>query len=165
MSERASLRLTPGELAIKMATRDAVRAAGGQEFVAGEVGRAQSRISEWCSETHPDFMPAHIVAKVEALGAGSPGHPHITHALARAAGGHVRMGEAVDDEILSLAEHLPRIATESSDVIRLLAECFQPGRSLSPRQLKALLREVDQLVNAAMELRDDLTSDEADHEG
>lgn len=84
MTTDRSVTLSPEELALKLATREAVTAAGGQEFVGREVERAQSRISDYGSDHTADFMPVDIVRKVEALGAGKPGHPHITRALARA---------------------------------------------------------------------------------
>ena len=68
MSARRDARLSPADLALKLAFRDAVRAAGGQEFVAGEIGRTQSRVSDWCNANVDEFPPIDIVRRVEALG-------------------------------------------------------------------------------------------------
>lgn len=161
MTAERTIQLSPPELAIKLATEEAVLAAGGQTFVAREVGRSQGRISDWCSTTVAEFMPAHIVRKVEALGAGKPGHPHITAALARAAG--VTLGGAVVDDgrVEGLEEHLPRLATESADVIRALADQMRQQRPISSTQRGRLLAEVKQLLDAAMALHADLAGEDA----
>lgn len=117
-----SVRLTPQQLALKLATRDAVRAGGGQEFVAGETGRAQSRISDYCSPNKECFIPADLIAKLEALGAGSPGHPQITRALARAQGGGFMSGpDALTIDLPNLTDWLAEIVGESGDVLRALS--------------------------------------------
>lgn len=152
MATPRTVRLTPDQLALKAATRAAVKAAGGQDFVANEVGRAQSRISDYCSSTVAEFMPLEIVARVEELGAGSPGHPHITRALAR------RQGDMVLDctdggECYPLARLLAEVAGESSDVIRVLAEgagspdaAARSIEGMSPQQKAELARELDGLM-------------------
>lgn len=125
MSTDRTQRLSPNELALKLACREAVKAAGGQEFVAGETGRAQSRISDYCSQNTREFMPVDVLRKVEALSAGAPGHPHVTRALARAQGGaFVPLpdgGGQVCFAAPKLGQLLAQVAGESSDVIALLA--------------------------------------------
>lgn len=148
-------RLTPAELALKLATADAVKAAGGQEFIAGETGRVQSRISDYCSPNTTDFMPLDVAARVEALSVGQPGAPHITRALARAGGaGLIVTGtsEAGAGEDLTLL--LADVAGESSDLIRALASGRGvPGRAaariadLTLPQKLAACRELDQLID------------------
>lgn len=151
-----SAELTPQQLAFKLATRQAVKAAGGQDFVAREVGRTQSRISDYCSPEKPDFMPLDIVEQVEALGAGSPGHPHITRALDRAQGGALggraaRHGDAGRD----LGKWLAALASESSDVMGELAEADLASccAGLSRNQRAELTRELDQLADVVARFR------------
>lgn len=154
MSTDRSHRLSPSELALKLACRDAVKAAGGQEFVALESGRCQSRISDYCSPNTRDFMGADLVARIEALSAGAPGHPHVTRALARAQGGQfvpgmlaVGMGARGIAEVL-LGHWLAEIADDSSDVIGLLAggDLAAPIARLSRERRQALAREVCELA-------------------
>lgn len=154
MSTDRQVRLAPQELALKSATRDAVRAAGGQEFVAGEVGRTQSRISDYCSPNVREFMPLDIAAKVEALSAGSPGAPHITRALARAAGVAVVESDQPGAGHAELAQWLAAIAGESGDVIRGLAagvlhngSAAQAVMAMKPEERHRLSSEVAQLVD------------------
>ena len=123
MSTDRTRRLSPSELALKLACREAVKAAGGQDFVAHETGRCQSRISDWCSPNTAEFMGVDVVARIEALSAGAPGHPHVTRALARAQGGgfwSVPVGGVVIDAP-RLGQLLATVAGESSDVIGRLA--------------------------------------------
>lgn len=154
MSVDRTVRLSPQELALKAATRDAVRAAGGQEFVAGEVGRTQSRISDYCSPNVREFMPLDIAARVEALSAGAPGHPHITRAMARAAGMAVIVPEACLPEQGQLAHWLAAIAGESGDVIRGLAAgvvhsgaAAEAVLAMKPDARHQLCGEIDQLLD------------------
>lgn len=162
MSAVRDARLSPADLALKLATREAVKAAGGQEFAAQETGRTQSRISDWGNPNVPEFMPIDAVRKIEALGAGSPGHPHITAALARSAG--VPLGDAIGgaEQAEGAAVHLSRLAVESSDVIRALAAQVARRGELSPSARAALLGEVAQLLEAAMQLHCDLTRAEGE---
>ena len=155
-------RLSPAELALKLACREAVKAAGGQDFVARETGRTQSRISDYCSPNAREFMPADLVRKVEALSAGAPGHPHVTRALARAQGGAFvalpnNSAPAVSFDTPQLGQWLALVAGESSDVIGLLA-ASQMGATideLSPAQRTAIAGECFELVEqvAAIERR------------
>ena len=147
MSTDRTQRLSPAELALKLACRDMVKAAGGQEFVAGETARTQSRISDYLSPNTRDFMPTDLVRKVEALSAGAPGHPHVTRALARAQGGaFVALPGAgpsdgpvaVSFDAPQLGQLLAQVAGESSDVIALLASS-QLEATID--ELPAVLRE------------------------
>lgn len=154
MSTDRQVRLSPQELALKAATRDAVLAAGGQVFVGTEVGRTQSRISDYCSPNVREFMPLDIAAKVEALGAGSPDAPHITRALARAAGVAVVACEEPGKGPAELAHWLAEIAGESGDVIRgLAAGVLHKGAAaeavlaMKPDERHRLACEVAQLVD------------------
>lgn len=152
MSVDRTVRLSPSELALKLAAREAVKAAGGQDFVASECHRAQSRISDWCSSNVREFMPADVIARIEALGAGAPGHPHITRALARAQGGafvdfppnqSIAIGAAV------LATWLADIAGEAGDVINAIARGDLAAElgALAPARRSQILGEVDQTVD------------------
>ena len=161
MSTDRTQRLSPAELALKLACREAVKAAGGQDFVASETGRTQSRISDYGSPNTRDFMPVDLVRKVEALAAGAPGHPHLTRALARAQGGAfvaVNDGQVgVSFAVPRLGELLALVAGETSDVIGLLAAAqLEATIDQLPRaQREAIADECFELVEqvAAIERR------------
>jgi len=162
MPTARTVRLAPDVLALKVATREAVRAAGGQEFVGSEVGRSQSQMSDYCSPNVSAFMPIDIVAKVEALGAGSPGHPHITRALARHQGDLV-LDCGDDCERFPLTQLLAEVAGESSDVIRVLAEsagvegaAVRTIEAMLPAQKAELAREMDGLLKVLTSINQQL---------
>lgn len=158
-TRRDGIRLSPQQLALKAAFAEAVRAAGGQVFVGGEVGRAQSRISDWQSPNATVFAPLDVVVMVEALGAGSPGHPHVTRALARAAGGAFVAGEAgVRLAAPLLGQWLGELAGESGDVIGLLSRgrLAEPIAALTPRERGALANELNQLSDVLNRLEREL---------
>lgn len=151
MSTDRTRRLSPSELALKLACREAVKAAGGQDFVAGECSRTQSRISDWCSPNTAEFMPIDVIQRIEALGAGAPGHPHVTRALARAQGGSfmpVPSGQVVLATPL-LGQLLADVAGESSDVIGLMAgmQLDAPIAGLSATDRAALRDECGDLID------------------
>jgi hypothetical protein len=154
MTTERGARLTHRELAIKLACRDAVKAAGGQDFVATEVGRCQSVVSDWCSPNTRSFMPADVIARVEALGHGQPGSPHVTRALARAQGLLVADAEPEEAAGATLAGWLATVAHESSDLIRALAAgAVMPGLArqgftkLSALERRTIASELDQLID------------------
>lgn len=162
MSTDRTQRLSPSELALKLACREMVKAAGGQEFVAHETGRTQSRISDYLSPNTRDFMPCDLVRKVEALSAGAPGHPHVTRALARAQGGaFVALADGAAVAVLvgapQLGQLLAAVAGESSDVIALLAASQLEATidELPPATREAIADECFELVEqvAAIERR------------
>lgn len=161
MTTDRTIKLPPDLLALKIATAEAVRAAGGQDFVAEQVGRTQSVISDYCSRTTRSFMPLDIAAKVEALGTGHAGAPHITRALARAHGVPV---DAPCDQAMGadfdLGDWMARLARESSDVMDCLAAEDLSARvhSMSVTARELLGRELDQFSHVIEHLRAALAS-------
>ena len=159
MTTPRDIQLSPQQLAIKMATRAALIAAGGQEFVAGEIGCAQSRLSDYASPNTADFIPADKIVTVEALSAGKPGHPHITAALARAQGGAfvpLASSAAGAEQAAAMAVHLPSVAGESADLIRALAQAVARRGEIPPPVRTAISTELDQLLDVLMRLYADL---------
>lgn len=156
MTTPRDLSLSPEQLALKLAFREAVHAAGGQPFVAGEVGRAQSRISDWCSPNTPDFAPIEVVRTVEALGAGKPGHPHVTRALARAQGAGVVAGAgALPHGMSDLGDWMAALSKEFGDLIGELAGEDLAGAcaELSPRARADIGREAGDMIDRLRQLR------------
>ncbi|RDV06402.1 hypothetical protein DXH95_02965 [Sphingorhabdus pulchriflava] len=156
MSTARDINLSPSQLALKLATREAFKAAGGQDFCASELGCAQSRLSDYASPNTGDFISIDKVLMVEALGAGKAGHPHITRALARASGGEFLDRSADDGEAEALDVHLPRFAAEAGDLIRHLAQGVALKGRLTTPQLHELNRQVVETLDALLALYGDL---------
>lgn len=155
MSTDRSVRLSPDECALKIATAEAVKAAGGQDHVAEQVGRSQSVISDYCSRTTRSFMPIDIAAKVEALGTGAPGAPHITRALARAHGLPIEGSPRGAGADFDLGDWMAWLARESADVMACLADEDLSARcqSLSLNARETLGRELDHIQHVVEQLR------------
>lgn len=157
MSTDRTVRLNPADLALKLACADAVHAAGGQVLVAGETGKSQSRISDYCSPNTDQFMPIDVVRRVEAMAVGSAGWPQITRALARAqAGSFVAHGsEDLRIKAATLGAWLGEVGAESGDLLAVLAQANLAGpvSDLSPAQRAKILHEVDEALDALTGLR------------
>lgn len=115
--------LTPAKQAVKRATRALVVAVGGQEACAGfaRVHRHQSYSSYGNVACEADWMPADVIADLEAVTVGTPGYPVLTRELARQAGFALVPLPAVRCEPVSWNEHLARVAKETGDVVSQLA--------------------------------------------
>lgn len=164
----APVQLSPAELALKLACREAVEAAGGQVLVAGETGRCQSRISDYCNPNRGEFMPADVIRRVEALGRGRPGWPHVTRALARAQDGHFDPGAGVGGplQLANLGQWLGAIGGDYAELVAALAagRLAAPLAGLTLGQRGAILREVGEAVDSLAALGAALSADlEAEH--
>lgn len=152
MTTARDIRHPPALIALKLATARAVEAAGGQVLVARETGRSQGRVSDWCNIATPDFIPLDAATIVDALGAGSPGHPHIARVMARAA---EAVGAAAPRP---MAAHVPVIAAEMADLLRSLT-ARPNGGPVSVADLRHILIEADEAADAVCRLINDLTAD------
>lgn len=143
--------LTTDQLYLKKETRAAVEDVQGQEKVAKMLGRSQSRISHYCSSNRDEFMPIDLVAELEQLTVGKPGHPRITRALARQAGFLLVPEGGEKGEARSLGEHLADVVGEASDVMGAMKSAVTGG-GLARDARKQALAEARQLQDAAAEL-------------
>ncbi|AKM09857.1 hypothetical protein [Croceicoccus naphthovorans] len=164
MTTDRTVRLSPEEKALKLATADAVRAAGGQVFVGEEVGRTQSVISDYGSTSTRSFMPLDIVRKVEALSAGAPGAPHITRALARAQGLSLDCHADPRSDDFDLGDWMARLAAESADVMAQMAghNLSATCAAMSDNARADMCRELDQLEDVVRQCRAAMERDDPD---
>lgn len=154
-------RLTPDELALKLATDAGVKAAGGQVFIAQQIGRAQSVVSDWCSLTTRSFIPLHVAARVDALGTGSPGHPHIARALARAqSGAFVQCVGLFSISAPTLGEWLGEVAGETGELIAALSrgDLAEPVAAIAPARRVAISEELNEAIEELAALRSAIDS-------
>lgn len=152
MTVPRSVRLSPAQLQLKIATDEAMRAVGGQLFLAAHTGRAQSCFSDWGSRKTATFMPIDFVATVEDLGDGAPGHPHITRALARRQGFDLyRLPpvEALDSEF---GRHGARLMKEAGEVMARLGEALADDDDVDAAEARAALTEARELLSVVVAL-------------
>jgi hypothetical protein len=158
MSTDRTVRLMPRELALKDATKDAVHAAGGDSFVALTLGRSQSTINDYCHDHTALFMPLNLVERLEALGVGSPGAPHITRALARARGLSVSCETLADlRDMDDLGDWLAAVTKEIACLVSAVAgedlskgpqELSVASRKRIGRPARAMIERLEQLCRA-----------------
>ena len=155
VSTDRTVRLTPAQLALKLATAEAVLAAGGQVFVGGECGRSQGRISDYCSTSTAEFAPLDVAVRIDLLGTGAPGHPHIAQAMARAQGSEIAMSPRPQRTDADLGDWLARIACEFADLTSELAQhdLATGCADMAPTRLHRIVREATQLERAVAEFR------------
>ncbi|CAN5338236.1 hypothetical protein BH10PSE12_BH10PSE12_03000 [soil metagenome] len=157
MAGGRSIQNSPEDLAIKLGTKDAIRAAGGQEFVAGEVSKSQSRLCDYGLQNTCDFIPANDIRKVEAMSAGAPGWPHITRVLARAQGFVlVPVPQGAEDPD-GLTRCVMTLAAELGDVSRGVSEALSSSgdgaQDVTPAEAKRILVEVAQMEDMLAAMR------------
>jgi hypothetical protein len=162
--------LSADKQALKRAFGRLVRAAGGQEAAVGFTRlvrhQALSDYANPASDQADRFAPADVIADLESVTHGLPGHPAMTRELARQAGFALvplPTSAAVDP---NLAAHMARIIRETSDVTGHLADTLateatatEPGER-GPR----LLREIDEALQSLIDLRAALVAGNADSE-
>lgn len=154
MGSRWEQALEPADLALKLATKDAIRGAGGQEFLSESLGRSQSRFSDYGSPNKPDFMPIDLVRKVQALGAGKPGWPHITHALARADGFDLYKLPETGAPSGDWLAHVSAISQETAEITSKICASVADDLKVDRDDIKkhALIADAEQLVTLGVQL-------------
>jgi hypothetical protein len=144
----------PADLALKLATKDAMRAAGGQEFLSETLGKSQSRFSDYGSSTTADFMPVNDIRKVQALGAGKPGWPHITTALAREDGFELFKVPEAAPVAGDWLNHISALSAESSEITTKICSALADDQQVCANDIRkfALIGDAEQLLSIAVQL-------------
>lgn len=143
--------LTTDQLYLKKETRAAVDDVQGMDKVAKLLGRSQSRISHYCSSNRDEFMPIDLVAELEQLTVGKPGHPRITRALARQAGFLLVPEGGEQGDLRPLGDHLADVVGEAADVMASMKFALAVNGMKRIDRARAIA-EARQLQDAAAEL-------------
>lgn len=128
MTSERSITLPVELQELKAAARALVRAYGGQEAAAKRLGTRQQRISDCCSRNSDAFLRLDEIAILEAETVGLPGHPHVTHVLAR----------QNDRELVET----PSITATGRDLLRLFAHTSKSNSDLAEAILEAHRDEI-----------------------
>lgn len=152
MTTARDINLTARQRVLKLAVRDAVAEAAGQEVVAAELHCAQSRVSDYASVNTADFIPVDKAHTLDELTASRP----IVSALCRLAGGRFVTDDGDVFAPKPLEIHLPGVAAEMADVVRRLAEQITRREPMSPAARDILSREVRQAIDCLDGLYGDL---------
>lgn len=155
MSARRDMVHPPALQAIKAAFRAAVRAAGGTDAVAAQFGRRQQAVSDYGLPNTDVFPPLDLVAQVEDITHGLPGHPHVTRALALHTG-HVvvRLPDVgCGADVATWHGGMGALAKEAGDVTAKICTALADDGDVSGDEADALLTEIDQAAEALAVLR------------
>lgn len=160
MSGRRDIRHPPEALALKVASKALVRAAGGGEGAGETCGSRQQRLSD-CGNAHtPDFLRIDEVALLEDVTAASPTHPIVTRTLARRQGfALVQLPEAIPsgaDLLRLLGEH----ARESGEIAGALIVALADGR-VTRREAGSIRPQIEELITVAVAMDAELAAIEA----
>jgi hypothetical protein len=151
MSGPRTLALPPEDQQIKKASADLVRAYGGQLAAAEMLGTRQQRLSDCGHRNTADYLRVDEVARLEDVTHGTPGHPHVTRALARRQGyGLFRVANAAPcgtDLLKLLADQ----ARENGDIASAVLAAIADHR-IEPHEAEAIITQIheQQAVGAAM---------------
>jgi len=150
-------KLSPDEQRLAAATKRAVQACGGLKVCEGEVGLSDSMISRFCSPNLRDSISVRDAVRIDAIGHGTAGHPHILNAMASIVGGvFIMLPEAVTDD-RTLQMNVIELSCELGDVSRSIADALagtsDGGSSVTSVEARAALAQLDEHDRAAARLR------------
>ena len=149
--------LTTDEQVLAVATREAIRAAGGLEVCARETGLSTSQLSRCSSSVHRDSITVRDAARIEAIGHGSPGHPQRLRALARMLGGVFVMLPEANCEGSGLPTSVMEMAAELGDVSRAIQDGLSShgpdGTKMTPAEARVALEQLHDHETATARLR------------
>lgn len=153
-------KLPSDEQRLAAATKRAVQAAGGLKVCEDETGTSDSQLSRCCSPNHRDSITVRDAVKIEAIGHGESGHPHIINAMARMLGGvFIMLPEAVSDDrqlqltVLELSSELGDVSRAVSDAI---CGASAGGAQVVPAEALVVLDHLADLDRASARLRHQL---------
>lgn len=147
MSGARDLVHPPVTLALKVASKALVRAAGGGEAAAETCGGRQQRMSDCGHSNTGDFLRIDEVAALEDVTAGTLGHPIVTRTLARRQGYDLvkrpDVGPSCDDWLAMLADH----ASRNGEIAKGVCAALANDRIIDAKEAGA----IRQLIAAGLE--------------
>ena len=161
MSGARHVRHAPDALALKVASKALVRAAGGGEGAAATVGARQQRMSDCGNPNTADFLRLDEVAALEDVTVGAVDHPIVTRALARRQNfALVRLPDALPtrSDLLSL---VARQAKENGEVAASICTALADG-TFKRTEARAARLELQQLIEVAVAMDAELAIIEAE---
>jgi hypothetical protein len=150
-------KLPADEQRLAVATKRAIQAAGGLKVCAFETDLSDSQLSRASSATERDSLSIRNAVRVDQIGRGEQGHPHILSAMATIVGAVVIMLPEAIDGSSSLQMGVVEIASEFGDVSRAIAESLSGtsagGAAMTPREAEATLQQIADVERATAKLR------------
>lgn len=162
MADRRDHVLSVEDQQLKQATKGLIRTFGGTEAAGEHLNQADHRhadhrrMSDVGNKNHGAFLRIDEAAELEDLTVGQPGWPHVTRAMA-ARTGHVLV-KVPDLRFVDTiwACRAAKLLKEGGDVITGLGARLESGGDIDPDEAASMLKDADELVEAAMEVREAL---------
>lgn len=153
-------KLPADEQRLAAATKRAVQAAGGLKVCEDEIGLSDSMISRFCSRDQRESISIRDAVRIDAIGHGEDGHPHILNAMASMLGAVVIMlpEPITDDRCLQMS--VIDLSSELGDVSRGVADALAStsagGATCLPAEARLVLEQLSGLDRASARLRHQL---------
>jgi hypothetical protein len=152
VSVRTDIVNTPQDQRGKAAFRALVDASGGQDGAAATTGKVQQRISLLGHPNSDAFPTLNVIAQLEAVTHGTPGHPHVTRYLAREAGYELFKLPEPRRVAISWGALCASLTKEHSDVMTSVCTALDDN-TLNKTEARKCLAELDEDLVARMHLR------------
>lgn len=134
---------------LKTACGQLVRAYGGQDAAAERIGRRQQHVSDCCSKQQDKWLRIDEIATLESETIGHPGHPHVTHLLARRGGFELVPTPtiaATGRDLLRLFAHQSK---QTSDLAEAVLDAQADG-VVTPEEAAVIEAAADQVIATAL---------------
>lgn len=136
----------------KWASKALMRAAGGQEACEEYSGKSQGRLSSYGGPNTDAFMPIDVVASLEAVTHGHPGHPHVTRWLAREAGYGLAPLPRPDLAGTKWGRLIARLGKEAGELIEGICTDLDDDNDVAPDEARRRIADAADLVRVAVEI-------------
>lgn len=153
MSGARDLQHSPATLALKVASKALVAAAGGGDAAGATVGARQQRMSDCGNANTADFLRLDEIAALEDVSLGSPNAMAVTRALARRQNAVVVMLPTSLPSGADLLTLMARKAQASGDLTAGICAAYSDG-NVDPREARGIAVDLDELIETAVAMRE-----------
>lgn len=119
--------LSTDELAIKRATDQAVKAAGGQDAASMSTVAGRSQLQRCLSPNHRDSITVRDAVTVDAIGAHVEGHPFILRAFAAQLGYGIHKAPVAQPTAAQWHQQIGALASEAGEIIAKMSAGLADG--------------------------------------
>lgn len=146
---------TPDKQALKEASKQLVRAAGGVEAAALYVRPNKSTLSDYGRPENDIFMPVDVIAGLEAITHGTAGWPIVTRLLAMTAGCALVELPAPGNAEADWIDQLGQLSKETSDVAQGICKALHGDHRVTASEVRQLrlIDECDDLIAHIVTMR------------
>lgn len=153
MSGARDLQHSPATLALKVASKALVAAAGGGDAAGATIGARQQRMSDCGNANTADFLRLDEIAALEDVSLGSPNAMAVTRALAHRQRSVVVMLPTSLPSGSDLLTLMARKAQTSGDLTAAICAAYRDGK-VDALEAHGIAVELDELIETAVAMRE-----------